>query len=217
MISQNGFSLILGMVVLLTFSAKSSAVAEGIPDTLKKAGELNVGVKCDAPPAAFLDSDGKPSGIDVDFSHYISQHAFNDPNKVSFTCVTSATRIQMLTSGKVDLIIATMSPTDERKRVVDFTDSTNWGAAGILTRKGEDYSRLEDFNGKTLISLKGGWQAQYLKEHYPQIHLVLLDSMNDAITAMRQGRADGLAEDVKALLPAVSGIMISPWQRSPTA
>ncbi|SEA66437.1 transporter substrate-binding domain-containing protein [Paraburkholderia sartisoli] len=204
MIFRNRLSVTLVFSVLFALCGESTAATGEIPETLKKAGTLNVGVKCDAPPAAFLDTNGKPAGIDVDFSRYISSHAFGDADKVNFTCVTSATRIQMLVSGKVDLVIATMSPTEERKRVVDFTDSTNWGAAGILIRRGDKYSRLDDFDGKTIISLKGGWQAQYLKSHYPKIHLVLLDSMNDAITAMRQGRADGLAEDVKALLPTAS-------------
>jgi polar amino acid transport system substrate-binding protein len=178
------------------------AAESALPQTLQRAGQLNVGVKCDAPPFAFLDADGKPAGIDVIFARYIAKNAFGNPDKAVFTCVTSATRLQMLTSGKVDLIIATMSPTDERKRVVDFTNSTSWGPSGVLVHKGAQYSKLDDFNGKTLLSMKGSSQAQYVRQHYPQIHLVLLDSMSDAITALHQGRADGMVEDVKALLRA---------------
>ncbi|SAK97281.1 amino acid ABC transporter substrate-binding protein [Caballeronia pedi] len=194
-------ALVFGMAA---FSRTSFAADAALPETLSHAGQLNVGVKCDAPPAAFLNAQGKPEGIDVDFARYIAKNAFGDPGKAVFTCVTSATRMQMLISGKVDLVIATMSPTDERKRVVDFADSTNWGASGVLVRRGEQYNKLEDFNGKTLLSMKGGWQAQYVRKNYPDIHLVLLDSMNDAITALQQHRADGLTEDVKALLPAVA-------------
>lgn len=187
----------------VTLACPALAADAALPATLSKAGQLNVGVKCDAPPSAFLDNDGKPAGIDVRFARYIAKNAFGNPDKAVFTCVTSATRIQMLTSGKVDLLIATMSPTDERKRVVDFADSTNWGASGVLVPHGQaQYKTLDDFDGKTLLSIKGGWQAQYVKSHYPKIHLVLLDSMNDAIVALKQDRADGLTEDVKALLPA---------------
>lgn len=196
------FALVAVAMVCAATGNIAAAEESKLPETLKKAGELNVGVKCDAPPAAFLDAEGKPAGIDIDFARYIAKNAFGDPNKVVFTCVTSATRIQMLTSGKVDLVIATMSPTEERKRVVDFTNSTNWGGSGVLVRAGDQFTKLDDFNGKTLLSIKGGWQAQYVQQHFPRIHLVLLDSMNDAIVALRQGRADGLTEDVKALLGA---------------
>ncbi|MFM0305232.1 transporter substrate-binding domain-containing protein [Paraburkholderia sediminicola] len=199
----------IAVVAVIAFFAaapvnRALAAEPGLPQTLQKAGQLNVGVKCDAPPGAFLDADGKPAGIDVEFARYIAKNAFGNPDKAVFTCVTSATRMQMLTTGKVDLIIATMSPTDERKRVVDFTNSTNWGASGVLVRKGAQYSKLDDFDGKTLLSIKGGWQAQYVRQHYPNIHLVLLDSMNDATVALHQDRADGVAEDVKALLPAAA-------------
>ncbi|MFT4067353.1 transporter substrate-binding domain-containing protein [Paraburkholderia sp.] len=198
-------TLAVAAVALCAALCRVACAADtALPPTLSKAGQLNVGVKCDAPPAAFLDAQGKPEGIDVDFARYIAKNAFGDPNKAAFTCVTSATRMQMLISGKVDLVIATMSPTDERKRVVDFADSTNWGASGVLVRRGEQYTKLDDFNGKTLLSMKGGWQAQYVHKNYPDIHLVLLDSMNDAIVALKQHRADGLTEDVKALLPAAN-------------
>ena len=174
-----------------------------LPQTLVQAGLLNVGVKCDSPPAAFLDQSGQPAGIDVEFSRYIAKNAFGDSSKVKFTCVTSATRLQMLISGKVDLLIATMAPTDERKKVVDFANSTNWGASGILVSKDITEKTLDDFKGKTLLSTKGAWQVQYLREKYPDIKLVLFDKLNDAVVALLQKRGDGLTQDVKALLPAV--------------
>ena len=173
-----------------------------IPATLQKAAQLNVGVKCDAPPAAFLDEQGKPAGIDIEFARHIAELAFGDPGKAAFTCVTSATRIQMLTTGKVDLVIATMAPTEERKKVVDFATSTNWDSSTVLVRAESRFNKLEDFNGKTLLTTKGGWQAPYLEKQYPQINLVKLDSVNDAIQALRQGRADGVTQDVEPLLAA---------------
>ncbi|MDP9651241.1 transporter substrate-binding domain-containing protein [Paraburkholderia caledonica] len=204
--NSNGSKLLAMLAAAIGFSTSLGYAADSaaIPETLKHAGQLNVGIRCDAPPNGFLDESGKPAGIDADFARYIAKDAFGDPGKAVFTCVTSATRIQMLTSGKVDLLIATIAPTDERRRVVDFTNSTNWGASGVLIRKGEPFHSLKDFNGKTLLSTKGNWQAPYIREHYPQIRLVLLDSMNDAITALRQGRADGLAEDTRSMIVAVS-------------
>lgn len=206
-------TVVAAVCLMMATGAALAAEPAALPQTLQKAGQLNVGVKCDAPPSAFLGADGKPAGIDVDFARFIAKSAFGSPDKAVFTCVTSATRIQMLTSGKVDLIIATMSPTDERKRVVDFANSINWGASGVLVAKGAPFKKLDDFNGKTLLSIKGAWQAQYVKQNYPQIRLVLLDSMSDAIVALHQQRADGFTEDVKALLPATAhdpSVEISP-------
>jgi polar amino acid transport system substrate-binding protein len=173
-----------------------------VPDELRKAGQFNVGVKCDSPPSGYLDEHGTPTGIDIDFSRYIAELAFGDPNKAVFTCVTSATRVQMLNSGKVDVIIATMGVTEERKKSVDYATSSNWGGSGILVRAGDGYKSLDDFNGKTLLTNKGSWQADYIEKNYPKIQLTKFDSITDAIQAFRQGRGDGVTQDVETLIPA---------------
>jgi polar amino acid transport system substrate-binding protein len=171
------------------------ASAADVPEELSKRGELVVGVKCDAPPMGFLDEKGQPAGIDVDFGRYVARAAFGDPGKATFTCVTAASRVQMLMGRKVDVLFATMGVTDERKKAVDFTTSTNWDASGILVRAEDSYKSLNDLKGKTLLTNKGSWQSGYLEKNYPDIKLVKYDSVSDAIQALRQGRGDGVTQD----------------------
>jgi len=179
------------------------ARATNIPAELAKAGELKVGIRCEAPPSGFLDEHGRPAGIDVDFARHIAELTFGSPDKAVFTCVTAASRVQMLLSKKVDLLIATLGVTDERKRAVDFATSMDWGSSGVLVRDKEDhYANLDAFKGKTLLTDKGSWQSAYLQAKYPDIHLVKYDSINDAIEALRQGRGDGLTQDLPTLVTA---------------
>lgn len=176
-----------------------------LPATLAKAGQLNVGVKCDAPPYGYLDGTGGNVGIDVEFARHIAKVAFKDETKVKFTCVTSATRIQMLRSDKVDLLIATLGVTEDRKKAVDFTESTNWAGSSVLVRAdgaSSGVTRLDELNGKTIVTLTGGWAVPYFEKNYPKINLIKLESLNDAIQTVRQGRADAVAQDIEPLVAA---------------
>ncbi len=201
-----------GLFYVLTLAAGALAGSAGaawsqdiaVPASLKEKGELRIGVKCDSPPAGFMDEKGNPVGIDVDMGRHIAGYAFGDPNKAVFTCVTAATRVQMLASGKVDVLFATMGITEERKRTVDFATSTNWGASGILVRAGEDVKSLEDLKGKTLLTNKGAWQVTFLEKNYPDIKLIKYDNISDAIQSLRQGRGDGVTQDDHVLVVAAS-------------
>ncbi|QTL04790.1 transporter substrate-binding domain-containing protein [Aquabacter sp. L1I39] len=194
------------LTIWMTTAVAGTAWAQQIPvpASLKEKGELRVGVKCDSPPAGFLDEKGNPAGIDVDMARHMAERAFGDPGKAVFTCVTAATRVQMLASGKVDVLFATMGVTEERKQTVDFATSTNWGASGILVRAGEDVRSLDDLKGKTLLTNKGAWQVGFLEKNYPQIKLVKYDNIADAIQSLRQGRGDGVTQDSHVLVVAAS-------------
>ncbi len=192
-------------LALVAIAPTAMAADTKVPDELKKAGEFRVGVKCDAPPFGYMDEQGKPTGIDVDFSRYVAEKAFGDPEKATFTCVTSATRIQMLTSGKIDFIIATLGVTDERKKSVDYATSTNWSGSGVLVKSDGPYSgftKLEEFDGKELLTNKGSLQAEDIEKNHPNIKLTKFDNLNDAIMAFRQGRGDGVTQDNEPLIAA---------------
>lgn len=195
-------SAVLVSITLLTTVARGQEVS--VPKELTEKGKLRIGVKCDSPPSGFLNQKGEVIGIDVGIGRYMANAAFSDPDKAAFTCVTAATRVQMLISGKVDVLFATMGVNDERKKMVDFASSTNWGSSGLLVRKGENVKTLEQLKGKRLLTNKGSWQATYLEKNYPDIRLLKYDSVTDAIQALRQGRGDGVAQDHHVLIVAAS-------------
>ncbi|CAH1665735.1 transporter substrate-binding domain-containing protein [Chelatococcus asaccharovorans] len=196
------FCLVICAAGTMTGAAWGQQIA--VPASLKEKGELRIGVKCDSPPSGFLDEKGNPAGIDVDIGRHIANRAFGDPNKAVFTCVTAATRVQMLASGKVDVLFATMGVTEERKQTVDFATSTNWGGSGILVRAGEEIQSLDQLKGKTLLTNKGAWQIGFLEKNYPEIKLIKYDNITDAIQSLRQGRGDGVTQDGHLLVVAAS-------------
>ena len=92
-----------------------------LPSAVKSRGKWQIGVKCDTPPFGWQDTSGRNRGYDVEVARQFAKWAFGSTSKVDFTCVTTASRIGTLTSGRVDIIISTLTWTADRERTIDFS------------------------------------------------------------------------------------------------
>src|SRR5699024_2847700 len=104
-------SLLLGMMVLCTVQAQS------IDDIISK-GTIEIGVNVAAPPYSTVNASGKVEGYDVDVGKAIADYL---GVKAEFTPYPLQGRVPALVSGKVDIVIAALTPTPPRARVVMFT------------------------------------------------------------------------------------------------
>lgn len=170
-----------------------------VPESIQEAGVIRVGTKCDYVPAGYLDNEGNPVGIEVEMARRVAFYAFGDSDAVELTCVTSANRIPNLVGGKIDLIIATMGINPERAEVIDFSQPYEWGASAMLVLAESEHDSMDDFNGETVVSLKGAWQVPWFEENMPEVEMLMLDSVADSLQALQQGRAEGYAHDYSVL------------------
>lgn len=170
-----------------------------LPEAIKAKGKLRIGNKCDYPPDGFLDERGVPKGVEVDMGRQIAKWAFGDENKIEIMCVTTANRVPSLVGGKIDLMIATMGITKQRREVVDISEPYAWGASDLLVPKDSPLKKLSDIKGKKLILIKGAWQIPWFEKNMPGIDNIKLDTVNDAVQALLQGRADAYGHDHNVL------------------
>ncbi|MFC7397929.1 transporter substrate-binding domain-containing protein [Chelatococcus sp. GCM10030263] len=192
------------VVALMLGVGASQAAEPALPDFIKSQGVLRVGVKCDYPPSGFLDASGKFAGIEVEMAKRLAEIAFGSPDKAALQCVTSEARIPALNGKKVDVIIATLGIYPERQKVIDFTIPYAWGASSVLQVKNGEAKSLADFKGKTVSMLKGASQAAWFEKNMPEIETLRLNSVAEALQAMRQGRADGYTGDTSVLFSILS-------------
>jgi polar amino acid transport system substrate-binding protein len=185
-------------------STARSADMPALPDFIKTQGSLRVGVKCDYPPAGFLDAKGGFAGIEVEMAKSIAKMAFGSEDKAALQCVTSETRIPSLQGKKVDIIIATLGIYPERQKVIDFTVPYAWGASNVIQLKDGAAKTLGDFKGKTIAVLKGASQAVWLEKNEPDVQTLRLNTVAEALQALRQGRADGYTGDTSVLFSILS-------------
>jgi len=190
----------LALVVFLAGCAKKE---ENHADTLSKIlqrGKIVVGVKYDAKPFGYLNSKGEPIGFDVDLAKYIAKTLLGDENKVEFKQVTPSSRILALTSGQVDMVIATMTVTASRAQIIDFSVPYYVSGQAILVAKNSDIKSMSDLNGKKVIIVFGSTAERNLRLMAPDAEIIGFKTYPAAFSALTQGRADAMSSDDTILI-----------------
>jgi ABC-type amino acid transport substrate-binding protein len=187
-----------GLCSFAMFLFASLAVVPAAADTLddvKQRGELIVGVKTDFPPFGSVDSSGKNVGFDVDLAHAFANALFGDPDKVEFVSVTSGNRIPFLQSNKIDIIMASMTITDERAEVVEFSEPYFLSGSLIMVPADSTIKGVEDLAGKTVAIIQGAVQDTIVAELAPDAERVKFGKVSEAVLALKTGRADAYVHD----------------------
>jgi len=162
-----------------------------LPAAIKKAKRWRVGVKCDTPPFGYIDLKGQNAGYDIEIARWFSRFAFGRANRVSFTCVTTASRIPSLTSGKIDLIIATMTFTHARAQTIDFSSPYYVATGRLLVPKSSSLRVGGPLAGKTITTTGGSIYDRWVTKCFKDTKLLLFQSPTLALAALKDGRADG--------------------------
>lgn len=170
-------------------------VSAGTLDDVKQRGELVVGVKTDFPPFGSVDSSGKNVGFDVDLAHAFADALFGDESKVQFVSVTSGNRIPFLQSNKIDIIMASMTITDERAEVVDFSEPYFLSGSLLMVPGDSSIKGVEDLAGKTVAVIQGSVQDSIVAELAPEAERVKFGKVSEAVLAIKTGRADAYVHD----------------------
>jgi putative glutamine transport system substrate-binding protein len=168
---------------------------------IKKRGKLVAGVKNDVPLFGYLDpKDQQVKGFDVDVAKAIAKEIFGDENKIELKQVKSADRIPALQQGDVDVIIATMTINDERKKQIDFSQTYYLAGMGLTVKKGGGVTKIEDLAGKKVAAVKGANSGPNMErlakeKNFQGMTVDLYPTYPEAIAAMKTGRAAAAATD----------------------
>jgi polar amino acid transport system substrate-binding protein len=165
-----------------------------LPSAVKNRKRWNIGVKCDFPPFGFIDVRGNNDGYDVQIARRFAQLAFGSKTKVSLTCVTTPSRIPTLMSGRVDIIISTLTWTATRAEQLDFS-IPYYSATGRLLVPNSSSLRVATLGGKTVITTRGALYASWIRNCFKSTQLLEVDSTALAVSAVKDGRADAFMFD----------------------
>ncbi len=167
-------------------------------DLLKKVqtdNKIIVGVKFDSKPFGFIDSDNQLKGFDVDVARAVAKKLLGDENAVEFKQVTASNRIFMLSSGAVDMVVATMTINDKRRQVVDFSSPYYMAGQAIMVKKDSDIRSSKDLNGKKVIIVLGTTSESNVRFLAPEARIQGFRTYTDAYTALKSDRGDALTSD----------------------
>ncbi|RDU71589.1 adhesin [Helicobacter aurati] len=147
--------LFIGIGMLLNAcnegSDKASAKASNQLEAIKAKGVLVVGVKKDTPNFALLNHKTKQiEGFEVDIAKLLAKEVLGDENKIKLEPVTAKTRGPLLDNGTLDVVIATFTITEERKKTYNFSDSYYKDPIGFLVLKENNFTDFESLDGKVI-------------------------------------------------------------------
>jgi polar amino acid transport system substrate-binding protein len=171
----------LAGVLFGTLMMLMSAVSNGqsINDIVKR-GKVLIGVNSGAPPFSFVDEKGAVMGYDVDTAHLFGKYLGVPVEIVPYT---TPARIPALEAGKVDFVIATLSPTPERAKVVMFTMPYSTFELVVVGTKDSKIKSLADLAGKKVSVARGTPQEVALTRSAPKG--TVYSRFDDDLTAMQ--------------------------------
>lgn len=190
--------LLLTLIMFFVFVSTGCSKKENNTDTLNKIlqrGKIIVGVKSDTKPFGYLDQQGQLEGFDVDLAKYIAKSILGDENKIEFKPVTASNRILTLNSGQVDIIIATMTITNQRKAIIDFSNPYYIAGQAVLVPKDSKIHSMSDLNGKKVIIIFGSTAEEQLRMVAPNADIIGFKTYTSGYNALKEGHADAITSD----------------------
>lgn len=161
-------------------------------DEIKQSGKVIIGVFSDKAPFGYVDENGSYQGYDVYFAERIAKDLGVD---VEYVSTDPASRVEYAATGKVDIILANFTVTEERAEKVDFALPYMKVKLGVVSPDTAVVRSIDDLKGKTLIVVKGTTAETYFEKNEPDVKLQKYDEYADAYNALLQGRGDAFSTD----------------------
>ena len=185
-------------------AAPASAPAAAAP--APEVGPLKVAIDPTYEPFTFKSADGQPTGFDVDVANALCEQI---KRKCEFVEQVWDSMIPGLNAKKYDVIISSMSATDERKQEIDFTDKYYQTPSRIVLKKGTKFTDLASLKGKKIGVLKGSTQEKYAMDNLKPVGVVInsYEAQDQVYLDIKSGRIDGTVAD---FLEVTGGFLSKP-------
>ena len=188
-IKMNTIYKTIMLIIALTFTACT--------DENKNTNEksvLKVGMELAYPPFEMSTKEGVPSGVSVDMAFALGKYLGRD---VVIENIAWDGLIPSLKTNKIDIIISSMTITDERKKVIGFSDGYAKSSLAILANNKSNIVNIDNLNktGKTVAVKKGSTGHLYAKENLKNATVLVFDKESACVLEVVQGKADGFIYD----------------------
>jgi len=194
-------SIVTAFASLCLIAAATSASADTL-DTIKQRKKVLIAVDIGAPPYGYLDAEAKQAGSDIEAAKLLAKDLGVD---LEIVPVSGPNRVPFLLSKKADLVMASFSITDERKKVIDFSEPYGVVPIVVAGPKGATLKGFGDLAGKNVAVTRGTTSDQELSKGVKDVANVSITRYEDDATtntAVATGQQDFLAA-APSVIPAV--------------
>lgn len=168
---------------------------------------LKVGMELGYPPFEMTDEKGKPIGVSVDLAHALGEFL---GRPVTIHNLPFDGLIPSLKTGKIDLVISSMTANEERAQSIDFSKPYVTTGLALLVGAGSTVQSIADLQqpGRVVVVKKGTTGHMYAEKHLKEATLLVLDKETSCAVEVAQGKADAFVYDQISVLQH--------WQQNPT-
>lgn len=158
------------------------------------ADELVVGMELAYPPFEMTDELGTPAGVSVDLARELGEHLGRD---VRIENLAFDGLIPALKTGRIDLVISSMTANEERAKSIDFSHPYVQTGLAILAGAGSGVERIEDLNREDrAVAVKIGTTGHmYAQTHLPNASVLVLEREAECVLEVVQGTASAFLYD----------------------
>ena len=195
-------AVVLGLTACTDSSAPSVDVetpadfAEGSTMArLADAGEITIGTKFDQPLFGLANPDGVPEGFDAEIGKLVAAKLGIEADKITWVETVSANREPFIQNGQVDLVIATYTINDDRKKVVSFAGPYYTAGQDLLVLDGnpEGIESADDLAGKKVCTVSGSTSEKNVAEYTTDI--LATDTYSNCLEPLRTGAVSAVTTD----------------------
>ncbi len=184
--------LLCAAMALMMILSLGLAQAEHL-DSVKSSGKLIFATSPDYAPFEFLDGEGNVVGADVALAQHIAKELGVE---LQIEALDFDTVVASVATGKVDIAISAISPTEERKQSMLF--SMGYHSEGdqvllVLSKNADQYKALSDFDGKVVAAQNGSLQQTLVNDQLPAAKMEPILKIPDAIMMVMTEKVDALA------------------------
>ena len=174
-------------------AASSEAVSSSAAElTTVEAGKLTMATNAAFPPYEMTTDAGEFEGIDVDTAKAIAEKLGLELQIDDMDFDAALLSVQQ---GKADIVMAGVTVTDERKAVMDFSDSYATGIQSIIVPEGSDITSPDDLAGKKIGTQRGTTGYIYCSDDFGDSNVVAYDNGLTAVQALNNGQVDAVVID----------------------
>jgi glutamate transport system substrate-binding protein len=171
-------------------------------EKLHNAGKIKVGVKMDQPGIGQKNpATDKPEGFDIEIGKIVATALGLKPEQINFQEAVSKNREPFLQNGTVDMVIASYSITDARKKVVGFAGPYYQTGQQLMVRKDDTSIKgPDDLSGKKVCSVTGSTPLATIQNKYKSAIAVPFATYTECVQQLTNGSVDAVTTDGAILL-----------------
>jgi glutamate transport system substrate-binding protein len=172
----------------------SGSTAKGIVGKAQSQKKLVIGVKADQPGLG-LQTGTTYAGFDIEIGKIVAKGLGVDESGIEWKTTVSANREPYIQQGQVDLVIATYTINDDRKKVVNFAGPYFIAGQDLLVPVNSTITGVDGLAGKKVCSVSGSTPAKRIQTEHKEASLQQFDSYSKCVTALAGGQVDAVTTD----------------------